>query len=76
MLLSPALDIALTEPLRKTRAAAAGWQTFAIYININDEKFLFLFCHFLARFAAIKTEDLWGKTVFKGAKAQRGKTHL
>lgn len=55
MLPSPALDVALTEPGRRNHAAAAGWQTLAVYTNDNDGKFLPLFCHFLAGFAAVKT---------------------
>lgn len=58
MLPSQALDAVVTEPLHKTRAAAAVWQTLAVYINIKDDKFFFLICHFLARFASAKTKDL------------------
>lgn len=59
MLPSPLLDTALTELLHKTRAAAAAvWQTLAVYISGNDKKFFFLVCHFLARFACATAKYL------------------
>lgn len=63
--------MSLSEPLHKAPAAAAVWQTLAVYISINREKFLFLICDFLARFCRAKTKDL-GTTLFLNLQKLRG----